>query len=72
MCNRARDAVTPPAPPRRFDLPSLVAGMVLICFGTLLLLDRIDVLNLRFAAVGPMVCATIGAILLAAGLSRRA
>ncbi len=64
--DRARDAVTPPPPARRFDLPSLVAGLVLICFGTLLLLDRLDVLNLRFAAVGPMVCAAIGAILLAA------
>ena len=59
------------APTRRVDLPSLVAGLVLICFGTLLLLDRLDVLNLRFAAVGPMVCAALGAILLAAGLSRR-
>ncbi len=28
-------------------------------------------LNLRFAAVGPMVFAALGAILLAAGLSRR-
>jgi hypothetical protein len=64
--------VTPPAARRRFDLASLVAGLVLICFGTLLLLDRVDVLNLRFAAVGPIVCAALGAILLAAGLSRRA
>jgi hypothetical protein len=63
--------VTGPSPSRRLDVPSLVAGVVLICFGTLLLLDRVDVLNLRFAAVGPMVCAAIGAILLAAGLSRR-
>lgn len=72
MCARARDAVTPPPARRRFDLASLVAGLVLICFGALLLLDRVDVLNLRFAAVGPIVCAAIGAILLAAGLSRRA
>ena len=56
----------------RLDLVSLVAGLVLVCFGTLLLLDQLDVLTLRFAAVGPMVFGAIGAILLAAGLSRRA
>jgi len=50
---------------------SLVAGLVLICFGAVLLLDQLDVFDLRFAAVGPMVCAALGAILLAAGLGRR-
>ena len=62
----------PGHPPQRLDLVSLVAGLVLICFGTVLLLDQLDVFALRFAAVGPMVCAALGAILLAAGLGRRA
>ena len=56
---------------QRPDLVSLVAGLVLTCFGTVLLLDQLDVFDLRFAAVGPMVCAALGAILLAAGLGRR-
>lgn len=55
----------------RTDLVSLVAGLVLVSFGTVLLLDQLDVIDLRFAAVGPIVCAALGAILLAAGLSRR-
>jgi hypothetical protein len=56
----------------RPDLVSLVAGIALVCFGGVLLLDQLDVVTLRFAAVGPLVCALLGAILLAAGLSRRA
>jgi membrane-bound ClpP family serine protease len=55
----------------RFDLASLVAGLALICFGAVLLLDQLDVFDLGFAAVGPIVCAVVGAILLAAGLGRR-
>jgi hypothetical protein len=56
----------------RTDYVSLTAGVALVCFGGLLLLDQLDVLHLTFAAVGPMVCAALGAILLAAGLGRRA
>ena len=56
----------------RPDLVSLVAGVVLVCFGGVLILDQLDVFDLRFAAVGPIVCAALGAILLAAGLGRRA
>lgn len=56
---------------RRPDGPSLVAGLVLIAFGAILLLDHEGVLDLRFAALGPLVCAVTGAILLASGLSRR-
>jgi hypothetical protein len=56
---------------RRLDLPSLVAGVAILVFGIVLLLDRVDVLNLRFEALGPLVCAVAGAILLAAGLVRR-
>jgi hypothetical protein len=56
---------------RRPDPVSLVAGLALAVFGAVLLLDRADVLNLRFAALGPLVCAVAGAILLASGLVRR-
>ena len=53
------------------DLPSLVAGIAIAIFGTVLLLDRADVLDLRFGALAPLVCAVAGAILLASGLVRR-
>jgi hypothetical protein len=56
---------------RPFDLPSLVAGVAVIVLGTVLLLDRLDVVNLRFASMGPLACAAIGAVLLASGLVRR-
>jgi hypothetical protein len=56
----------------RTDLVSLTAGIVLVGFGTILLLDQLDVFHLTFAAVGPLVCVALGAILLAAGLGRRA
>ena len=49
---------------------ALVAGLVLVALGTLLLLDRLDVLALEFAALGPVVLAMLGAVLLASGLSR--
>jgi Domain of unknown function (DUF5668) len=53
-----------------FDVTSLVAGLVITAFGALLLLDRVDVLDLRFGYFWPALTATIGAILLASGLSR--
>ena len=53
------------------DLPSLVAGLVILVLGAVLLLDRLDVLTLHFASWGPLACAAIGAILLASGLGRR-
>jgi hypothetical protein len=56
---------------RGLDLPSLVAGVAVLVFGAVLLLDRVDVLNLRFGALGPLACAVMGAILLASGLARR-
>jgi hypothetical protein len=52
-------------------VPSLVAGAVIVLLGAVLLLDRLDALDLRFAALGPLACAALGAILLASGLSRR-
>ncbi len=56
---------------RDADVPSLVAGLALAAFGTVLLLDALDVVNIRFAALAPMVCALLGAILLAVGLRRQ-
>ncbi|HEX2103422.1 MAG TPA: hypothetical protein VHF51_07200 [Solirubrobacteraceae bacterium] len=56
---------------RRPDIPSLVAGAVIALLGVVVLLDRADVLDLRFAALGPLACAALGAILLASGLARR-
>ena len=56
---------------RELDIPSLVAGLAIIVLGAVLLLDRLDVLTLRFAALGPLACAVLGAVMLATGLVRR-
>lgn len=53
------------------DLPSLVGGLAVIVLGAILLLDHAGVLDLRFAGLGPLVCAAVGAVLLATGLVRR-
>ena len=53
------------------DGVSLVAGLVLLAFGGVLLADATDVIDLRFAGLAPIVCAALGAILLASGLTRR-
>ena len=53
---------------RRVDRTSLVAGMVIVIAGLILLLDRVDVLDLKFGYGGPMLIAVMGAILLTAGL----
>jgi hypothetical protein len=45
--------------------------VAVIVLGLVLLLDRLDVLSLRFASMGPLACAAIGAVLLATGLVRR-
>lgn len=52
------------------DLPSVVAGLVLVAFGGVLLADALDAFALRFEVLAPIVCAAVGAILLAAGLGR--
>ncbi len=51
---------------------SLTAGLVLVVFGVVLLLDSTDALELSFGAMAPIACAAVGAILLASGLSRGA
>jgi hypothetical protein len=55
---------------RELDYTSLVAGLAIAAFGTLLLLDRADVLDLRFGYLWPAVTALLGSILLASGLNR--
>jgi hypothetical protein len=54
----------------RTDLSSLVAGLVLVALGAILLADASGGLDLTIAAAAPMVCAAVGAVLLATGLSR--
>jgi Domain of unknown function (DUF5668) len=55
---------------RELDFTSLVAGLAIAAFGTLVLLDRADVIDLHFGYLWPAVTALLGAILLASGLSR--
>ncbi len=56
---------------RRADRPALVAGLVVLTLGALLLLDRVDVLELSFGVLAPLFLAACGAILLATGLDNR-
>lgn len=56
---------------RTLDVTSLVAGLVLIGLGAVLLLDRLDALDLRFGYLWPALLAALGAILVAGGLGRR-
>jgi hypothetical protein len=53
------------------DIPGLVAGLALLAFGGVLLLDSVDAIDMTFAALAPVACAVAGAILLANGLGRR-
>jgi hypothetical protein len=53
------------------DIPGLVAGLALLAFGVVLLLDAVDTIDMSFAAFAPVACAVTGAILLANGLGRR-
>jgi hypothetical protein len=56
---------------RRPDALSLVAGLALMAFGVVLLLDRTGTLTLHFDTMAPMASGVVGAILLTSGLSRR-
>ncbi len=55
---------------RDVDRVSLVAGLAVCGLGVLLLLDRADVLDVKFAYGLPAILACVGAVLLAAGLDR--
>jgi len=54
---------------RGVDRVSLVAGLAITALGALLLLDRTHVIDLGYGYAAPAVTATVGAILLAAGLA---
>lgn len=56
--------------PRARDVTSFTAGLAFAALGVLLLLDSTEAIDLRFAYLAPAVTATVGAILLAHGLSR--
>jgi hypothetical protein len=53
---------------RRLDRTSLVAGVVTVVTGIVLLLDRLEAIDLHFGYGGPLLIAAVGAILLTAGL----
>jgi hypothetical protein len=53
---------------KRVDRTSLVAGLAITLTGVVLLLDRANVIDLRFGYALPLLIATVGAILLVAGL----
>ena len=53
---------------RRLDPTSLVAGVVVVIAGIVLLLDRLDEIDLRLGYGLPLLIAAVGAILLVAGL----
>ena len=55
---------------RKPDIASIVAGLALVVFGGILLADATGAITLSFAALAPITCAVVGAILLATGLSR--
>ena len=57
--------------PRSFDPASLAAGLAVCGLGTLLLLDQLDVIRIGFGYMAPLLLATLGVILLAAGLAGR-
>jgi hypothetical protein len=53
------------------DIVALVAGAATIAFGAVLMLDAAGAFHLTFAWLAPLVCAVLGAIFLASGLTRR-
>jgi hypothetical protein len=53
---------------RRVDRTLIVAGLATIALGTLFLLDRTGVIDVRFDYMLPALLAAVGAVLLAAGL----
>jgi hypothetical protein len=55
----------------RVDWASFTAGLVLMGLGVLFMLDRLEVLDLRFGYLWPALLAAVGAVVLAVGLSPR-
>jgi len=50
------------------DLTAIVSGLAVTGFGTLLLLDRLGVLDIGFGLAVPAILAVVGVTLVAAGL----
>ena len=55
---------------RRPDIPALVAGLVLLVFGGVLMLDAAGTIGLSIEWYAPLACGAVGTILVANGLSR--
>ena len=53
----------------RVDRTLIVAGLAVIALGALFLLDRLEVIDVRFDYAAPAVLAAVGVVLLSAGLS---
>jgi len=51
------------------DRTLILAGFGVVALGVLFLLDRLDVIDIRFDYAAPAVLAAVGVILLSAGLS---
>ena len=56
--------------PRRADITSIVSGACIAALGVLLLLDAQGTIDMDFGVLGPVMCAALGAILLASGMTR--
>jgi hypothetical protein len=54
---------------RRVDRTLIAAGLVTIALGALLLLDRLEVIDVRFGYALPAVLAAAGIVLLVAGMT---
>lgn len=56
---------------RKPDVPALVSGLAIMGFGVALLLDATGQVDMGFGTMAPIVCASLGATLMALGLGRR-
>jgi Domain of unknown function (DUF5668) len=54
---------------RRADLTLIATGVVTVLLGALFLLDRLNVIDIRFGYTLPALLAAIGIVLLMAGLT---
>jgi len=54
---------------RRADRTLVAAGLATVALGALFLLDRLDVIDLRFGYALPAVLTALGSVLLTAGLT---
>jgi uncharacterized membrane protein YidH (DUF202 family) len=54
---------------RRADRTLIAAGLVTIALGALFLLDRLEIVDVRFGYAMPAVLAAVGIVLLVAGMA---